>query len=186
MSADNTALLVMDMQNSIVSRFVQQEQQLEPFQQAIAVAREHGIQVIYIHVGFRDGYPEVHPSNKMFGGVAARGGNTDPEQIKIHDAVAPQEGEAVVMKKRFSAFTGSDLEVILRSNRIEHLVLSGIATSGVVLSTLREASDKDYVLTVLSDACIDADPEVHRVLTEKVFPVQAEVITVNEWAKSLH
>ncbi|MEU8230952.1 isochorismatase family protein [Actinoplanes sp. NPDC048967] len=53
-----------------------------------------------------------------------------------------------------------------------------MATSGVVLSTLRQAADLDYTLTVLADACLDADPEVRRVLTEKVFPQQADVVTV--------
>jgi nicotinamidase-related amidase len=39
----------------------------------------------------------------------------------------------------------------------------------------------DYRLTILADACADADPEVHRVLTEKVFPRQAAVRRVDEW-----
>ena len=81
-----------------------------------------------------------------------------------------------------SAFTGSDLQVVLRSIGAGTLVLTGIATSGVVLSTLRQAADLDYRLVVLSDGCLDADPEVHRVLTEKVFPRQAAVRTVAEWA----
>jgi len=81
-----------------------------------------------------------------------------------------------------SAFTGSDLQVVLRSLGADTLVLTGIATSGVVLSTLRQAADLDYRLVVLSDACLDADPEVHRVLTEKVFPRQAAVRTVAQWA----
>jgi nicotinamidase-related amidase len=60
-------------------------------------------------------------------------------------------------------------------------VLAGIATSGVVLSTVRQAADLDLGLTVLSDGCLDADEEVHRVLVEKVFPQQAVVTTVAEW-----
>ena len=84
-----------------------------------------------------------------------------------------------------SAFTGSDLEVVLRSGRIEHLVLTGFATGGVVLSTLREAADKDFRLTVLSDGCADRDEEVHTVLLTKVFPRQADVMTVAEWEKAL-
>ena len=91
----------------------------------------------------------------------------------------------MVVKKRVSAFSGSDLEVLLRSLDVTHLVLTGIATSGVVLSTLREAADKDYRLTVLADGCLDADEEVHRVLIEKVFPRQAEVVSVDEWASRL-
>jgi nicotinamidase-related amidase len=71
--------------------------------------------------------------------------------------------------------------MILRAGDIDHLVLTGIATSGVVLSTLRQAADLDFALTVLADGCLDADPEVHRVLTEKVFPRQADVTTVADW-----
>ena len=67
--------------------------------------------------------------------------------------------------------------------QVRHIVLAGIATSGVVLSTIREAADKDYRITVLSDCCGDADDEVHRVLTRKIFPRQADVITLEEWSK---
>jgi nicotinamidase-related amidase len=94
-------------------------------------------------------------------------------------------GELLVTKRRVSAFAGSDLDVVLRTKGIDALVLSGIATSGVVLSTLREAADLDFDLTVLSDGCADADPEVHRVLTEKVFVRQANVLTTQEWIKQL-
>jgi len=75
--------------------------------------------------------------------------------------------------------------VVLRAQGISHLVLSGIATSGVVLSTLREAADKDYQLTVLADCCFDGDEEVQRVLLSKVFPRQAEVVQSSEWKASL-
>ena len=74
---------------------------------------------------------------------------------------------------------------MLRAGGIDHLVLAGIATSGVVLSTLRQAADLDYRLTVLADGCLDADPEVHRVLTEKVFPRQAGVAGIADWTATL-
>ena len=92
----------------------------------------------------------------------------------------------MVTKRRVSAFSGSDLEVVLRAQDISHLALCGIATSGVVLSTLREAADKDYQLTVLADCCVDSDEEVQRVLLTKVFPRQAEVIEVAAWRTKLH
>jgi nicotinamidase-related amidase len=91
----------------------------------------------------------------------------------------------VVTKRRVSAFAGSDLDVVLRALDARHLVLCGLSTSGVVLSTLRAAADQDYALTVLRDACADPDEEVHRVLTEKVFPRQAEVLDAGAWAASL-
>ena len=104
---------------------------------------------------------------------------------EVHAALAPLDTEPVVVKRRVSAFSGSDLDVLLRGASADALVLAGIATSGVVLSTVRQAADLDYRLTVLADACADRDPEVHRVLTEKVFPRQALVSTTDEWIASL-
>jgi len=105
--------------------------------------------------------------------------------MQVHASVAPLGHEVVICKKRVSAFAGSDLEVVLRAYDLQHLVLTGIATSGVVLSTLREAADKDFKITVLADACADRDEEVHRVLTTKIFPRQAEVMQVKEWKNAL-
>ncbi|HKT03013.1 MAG TPA: isochorismatase family cysteine hydrolase [Rugosimonospora sp.] len=179
-----SALLVMDVQRGIVERF-QGDAYLAQLRVAIGAARAAGTPVVYVVVGFRTGYPEVSPRNKAFGAVAGTGRFTtgDPDAA-IHPEVAPEAGETVVTKKRVSAFAGSDLDLVLRAGGIDSLVLTGIATSGVVLSTLRQAADLDFALTVLSDGCLDADPEVHRVLTEKVFPRQAEVLTVTEWTSA--
>ncbi len=154
---------------------------------AIAAARAAGIPVIYVTVGFRPGHPEVSARNRSFSAVAAAGrfAEGDPA-AEIHPAVAPAPGDLTVTKRRVSAFAGSDLDVLLRGLGAGTLVLSGIATSGVVLSTLRQAADLDYRLVVLADACLDADPEVHRVLTGKVFPRHADVLTVAEWAAQMN
>ncbi len=137
-------------------------------------------------VAFRAGYPEVSPRNKTFAAITGTGRFIeDDPATRIHPAVAPAPGDVVVRKLRVSAFAGSDLDVVLRAGGIDSLVLTGVATSGVVLSTLRQAADLDYRLTVLADGCRDGDPEVHRVLTEKVFPRQAGVVGVAEWISSL-
>ncbi len=177
-----TALLVMDVQEGILRNYPESAEFLAGTASAIRHARAVGTRVIYVVVGFREGTPEVSADNRMFASVRQRMEGTTPEEwMRVDPAVAPQSGEITVVKRRVSAFTGSDLEVVLRAQRIGHLVLTGIATSGVVLSTLREAADRDYRITVLADCCADADPEVHRVLTEKVFPRQAEVLNVAEW-----
>jgi nicotinamidase-related amidase len=182
----STALLVMDVQQGIVDRVADDQSYLPRLAGAIEAARGAGIRVVYVVVGFRAGYPEVSERNKSFGAIAGTGrfGEGDPGSA-IHPAVAPASDDVIVTKRRVSAFTGSDLEVVLRAGGIDRLVLSGIATSGVVLSTLRQAADLDYRLTVLADGCLDADPEVHRVLTEKVFPRQADVVSIADWAASL-
>jgi nicotinamidase-related amidase len=182
----SSALLVMDVQQSIVDRFAGDQQYLPRLAGAIGAARQAGIRVIYVVVGFRPGFPEVSPRNKAFGGIAASGRmGTDDPGTSIAAAVAPEPGDVIVTKRRVSAFTGSDLEVVLRAADTDSLVLTGIATSGVVLSTVRQAADLDYRLTVLTDGCLDADPEVHRVLTEKVFPRQADVLSIADWTASL-
>ena len=58
------------------------------------------------------------------------------------------------------------------------LILAGLQTSGVVLSTVRDAADKDYRLILLSDCIHDPDEELHAVLMGQVFPRQADIITV--------
>jgi len=184
---NNAALLLMDMQNAIAGRFADNGDALLPFQKALAAARRHDLPVIFVRLAFREGFPEISPRNKSFAKIAELWGAMTPQDhgAQIHESLRPLPGEPVVTKLRVSAFAGSDLEVILRSRGIDTLILSGIATGGVVLSTLREAADRDYAITVLSDACLDGDPEVHRVLMEKVFPRQAEVLTVDAWTDSL-
>ncbi|MFC4121735.1 cysteine hydrolase family protein [Nonomuraea zeae] len=178
----DSALLVMDVQRVVVERYPDPGY-LPRLRKAVEAARAGGVPVIYVVVGFRPGYPEISARNKMFGPLAGAPADAGSgEATRIHPDVAPEPGDVVVTKRRVSAFAGSDLDVVLRAGGIDHLVLTGIATSGVVLSTLRQAADLDFGLTVLADACLDADPEVHRVLVEKVFPQQAEVTTVDDWA----
>jgi nicotinamidase-related amidase len=182
MPDENAALLVMDFQEGIVERFGGTAV-VERAARAIAAAREAELPVIYVKVDFRPGFPEVSRHNRAFAQVAGSGFLGD--KARIHPDVAPEPDDVVVTKRRVSAFTGSDLEVVLRSMEIAKLVLVGISTSGVVLSTLRQAADKDYELTVLADCCGDPDPEVHRVLLEKVFPRQAEVLDLATWTRTL-
>jgi nicotinamidase-related amidase len=184
MDSARTALLIMDVQPEIVERFGGSGL-TERLAGAAAAARSAGVRVIYAKVGFREGYPEISPRSATFSRIAELGGFVEGVSSEVHPAVAPQPGDVVVTKRRVSAFAGSDLDVVLRAGGIEALVLSGIATSGVVLSTLRQAADLDFSLTVLSDGCIDADKEVQRVLCEKVFPRQAQVLTVAAWIDAL-
>jgi nicotinamidase-related amidase len=180
-----SALVVMDVQNLIVERYADPGCP-DRLRSALDAARAADLPVVHVAVGFRPGRAEVHPRNKMFGALARTTAAPGEERANaLHERVAPLPSEPVVVKRRVSAFAGSDLELVLRSGGVEHLVLAGIATSGVVLSTLRQAADLDYGLTVLADGCADADPEVHRVLTEKVFPQQAEVTTVAQWTAGL-
>src|SRR5580658_8698496 len=146
------ALLVMDMQSAILRNLPDTATLIGNVAKAIASARDKKIPVIFVVVGFRQGAPEINPTNKSFAAGKERFANTDMAQfMTVHPSIAPVEGELIITKRRVSSFTGSDLEVVLRAFGVQHMVLTGIATSGVVLSTLREAADKDYRLTVIAD-----------------------------------
>ncbi len=180
----NTALLVMDMQQGILGGYPGAAPLVVKVAKAIAGARARQLPVIYVVIGFRSGAPEVSPNNKSLSARKAAFGAINMEDfMKVHPGIAPQEEDITVIKRRFSAFTGSDLEVILRSLNVQHLVLTGIAASGVVLATLIEATDKDYRLTVLSDCCTDPEEEVQQLLLAKIFSRRASILTVEEWCK---
>jgi nicotinamidase-related amidase len=107
----------------------------------------------------------------VFSGLKAAGllATGDPT-AEIYPELTPQPGDVVVTKQRVSAFTATNLDMILRSNDIDTLLLTGILTQGVVLSTLRHAADMDYRAVVVADGCSDKEHEVQRVLMEKFFP----------------
>ena len=184
---NHTAVLIMDYQNDIVSGVAEAYPHL--LDNAAAVlrgARQAGIPVIYVVVRFRPGYPEVSARNKIFSGLKAAGRLAEGSPgADIHASVAPQPDEVVVTKRRVGAFSTTDMSSVLNACQATSLVLLGIATSGVVLSTVRWAADADYDLIVIEDACADADAEVHRVLTQKVFPRQAEVVETEAFLQSL-
>jgi nicotinamidase-related amidase len=184
MTVERTALLVMDVQQAIVDRTIKDPEYLTRLAGVVDRARRADIRVVYVRIGFRPGHPDLSQRNRMFTNSPhlAQFDESSPA-THIVPAIAPKSGDIIVTKRRVSAFTGSDLEIVLRSNDVSTLLLAGISTSGVVLSTLREASDRDYGLIVLSDCCADSDPEVHHVLMTKVFPRQAEILTAAGWQR---
>jgi nicotinamidase-related amidase len=155
-----TALLVMDIQSTIISYLPDPAPLLSNIGKATKAAHQAGVK-----------------ANKMF--------IDSHEGTAIHPDITLRSSDIIVVKKRVSAFAGSDLSIILRAHKIESLVLSGVSTSGVVLSTLREAADKDYHMTVLSNACADPNPEVHEFLVKDIFPFSGNIETTDKWIESI-
>lgn len=187
--APHTAVLAMDCQTAIVSIYAKHDQEfMGRASNVLRAARTAGTAVIHIQVGFRPGLPEVSSRNKLFGAI-----QSSPQRQSlfqgpggsIHPALGPEPDDIVVTKHRVSAFAGTDLEMLLRAKEINTLVLFGIATSGVVLSTLLHASDADYRLVVIADCCADTDAELHSVLLHRFFRTRAEVITAADFKKVL-
>ena len=164
---NRTAVLIMDFQQRIIANVATEPVAVvENAARALAGARAAGIPVIYVvHRG--GPFAEYAPD------------------VELHEGVAPAEGELVITKVRPGPFSTTALDVTLREMGRDNLVIMGVATSGCVLSSVRWAVDINYSFTVLSDACSDGDPEVHRVLTEKVYPRQGTVMSTDEFLAAI-
>ena len=180
-----TAVLSMDLQAGIISIYAKDDAGfVERAASVLNKARELGMRVIHVQLGFRKKLPEVSSRNSLFAAIK----NSERHQRlfegdlgAIHPMLGPAGDDIVVVKHRVSAFVGTDLEMILRANEIDTLVLFGIATSGVVLSTLVDAVDMDYRLFVVKDCCLDSDAELHTALVERFFPLRGKVISAGEF-----
>jgi len=183
-----TMLLMADFSTSGIGQnpIAKERQTLERARDVLDAARKAGVFVGYCISHFRPGFPEVSDRNTTRAARRDAGEvlPADPAAL-IHPAVQPQAGEPVIAKHRTSAFSGSAFEMILRAHNIETLILMGHATSGVILSTVRLAADLDYHLVVVEDGCADRDPDVHRLLMEKVFPRQATVVRAKDLVEAL-
>jgi nicotinamidase-related amidase len=184
----HTALLIADFYAAIMSTIPHavDRQVVERTQRLQRAAREAGLFVCYCATVFRPGYVEISERNKTFRERkhSRQPPVSDPVQL-IHPEVRPASGEVVVGKHRVNALYGTALDLILRANDIDTLIILGYATSGVVLSTVRYAADLDYRLVVVEDCCADQDPEVHAFLTQRLFPRQAEVVAAADVLQAL-
>lgn len=180
----NSALLVMDFQTIILNNFLPQEiagNVIRNTASLIAAARTAAVPVIYVSVGFRKGYPEFSKNNAIFSSIKENGiFMADNESTAIHPDIAPAEDETVIVKRRVGAFSFTELEMILRAQGIETLILAGVTTSGVVLSTVGQAFDLDYRLVVAGDCCADSDHDTNLFLLNKILPQHAIVTRSTE------
>ncbi len=170
-------MLTLDFQKGILGMAAETETIIPSAIKAVEFGRQKKFQIIHVGLGFNEGHPEISDTSVF---ARVKQGNLfvkGTPSAEFHASIV-RPGELVVHKQRISAFSENQLNMILRAGGIENLVLFGISTSGITLSTLRRAYDLDYRCVVLKDACFDKDAEVHRVLTEKIFPAQAAVLTV--------
>jgi nicotinamidase-related amidase len=180
---EKSVLLVMDAQVATLQTIPNLEPILHNISNVIHEARANGIPIILVKVGFRSGYHEVHANNTVFSGIKETGSLFLENHASgdWHPDLPSEKNDIVVTKKRISAFAGSDLAILLRSLKAETLIITGFWTSGVVLSTVCEAFDMDYKITVIANCCGDADEETHNFLVNKILPMRATIAEADNW-----
>ncbi|KUL43832.1 hypothetical protein ADL22_13200 [Streptomyces sp. NRRL F-4489] len=178
-----TALLLMDFQPAVLEDLPEPERLLERARRAQRAALAAGIQEMHVRVAFA---PEDHAAvpahNKAFAPLARAGRLAEgAPEADVHPLLRTGGRAHTVTKTRVSAFSTTGLDALLRGQGIDTLVLAGTFTCGVVLSTVRDAADRDYRLLVLRDACADGDPARHELLMHSVLPLHADVIDVADF-----
>src|SRR3954453_22540077 len=158
-----TAMIVVDMQNDFVAAGAAMETpaaraMVPKLAEALKICRSAGIRVIYTaHVHRRDGsdmglFDDMHPP------IANRAALVDGTPgVDIYPELAPQPGEHVIKKHRYSGFFGTDLDIILREWGIETVIISGTTTENCCLATARDAMFRNYRVVFLSDATATCD-----------------------------
>jgi ureidoacrylate peracid hydrolase len=172
------ALLVIDMQNDFchpdgvsgkrgrqLAMSIEMTPRLEAF---IKASRRAGMQVIFvqtIHYPWSDSPSWVRRLDRDGGDSVCRPGTWGAE---FYAGLQPQNGDIVITKHRYSAFLGTDLDMILRSRGIRSLLISGVGTNVCVESTLRDGYMRDYHIVLLEDCVGATNQELHQATLQNV------------------
>ncbi|PFE60498.1 cysteine hydrolase family protein [Bacillus thuringiensis] len=185
------ALLVLDLINDITHEKgsvgkdgfyeqVEKHQIIPHTAQAIEHCRKVGIPVIYVIVGFSQGYPEWSERSKLFSHVKSK------QQVligtwatQVHDELKPLPNEVIVTKNRIDPFYNTNLETVLDAMDIDTLYLSGVATDFVVLSTVLSGHDRGYDVRTLSDCIASSDDYSHE-CAMSVIKKLSDIFTVEQ------
>ncbi|CAB3726520.1 isochorismatase family cysteine hydrolase [Trinickia soli] len=178
-----TALIVMHYQTDIVGLFPSVAPTLlANTRQLCDAARAQGVSVYFANLRFAPGYPEVSPLNKNGQGIKRLGRFVEDRTAPELD---PQSSEPLIIAHRASVFYGTDLEVRLSAKGINSLIMVGIASTGVMLSSIAYASDADYRLFTVKDCCYDPDEVVHEHLFATAFESRTTVLSLGEALRML-
>ena len=182
LAVDETAVVVVDMQNAYASPngymdlagfdISGAQAATTAIKSVLDIARQAGVPVIFFQNGWDADYveaggpgsPNFHKSNalktmrkrpELQGTLLAKGG----WDYELVDDLKPAQGDIVVTKSRYSGFFNSQFDSILRARGIRNLVFCGLATNVCVESTLRDGFHLEYFGVMLEDATYQAGPD---------------------------
>jgi biuret amidohydrolase len=149
---------------------------------ALHISHDKGWLTALVKVGFAPGYVNQPKNSPFFGGAQKAGAlELGTKGTEFHPDLDADLADVIVVKPRVSAFYGTDLESVLRPNKIERLILAGVSTAWAVQATARDAHDRDYEVIIAEDACAAASEEEHQT-SMKLLSQIAKVIRVEDLA----
>ncbi|BAO93998.1 isochorismatase family cysteine hydrolase [Caballeronia insecticola] len=171
-----TALIVMHYQADILGLFPAVAPALVANTRRLCdAARARRVGVYFVNLRFSPGYPEVSPLNKNGQGIRRLGLFIDDQTAP---ELAPRDDEPLIDAHRASVFFGTGLAERLAARGVDSLIMAGIASTGVVLSSVAYASDADFRLYTVKDCCYDPDQVVHEHLFATAFDSRTTVLSL--------
>ena len=174
-----TALIVGDLQVGVTRGYPFAADVVAPVAAVLPAARAAGVLPVFVRTALRRNRTDLAATNPLMtaffdSGETFREGAPETE---VDPGLAPGPDDVVVLKRRTSAFAGTDLDLVLRARGVDAIVITGVATGAMVTATAYDAADRDYRVTVLTDAVADADPALHRAVLDHVLPARGFVLT---------
>jgi nicotinamidase-related amidase len=177
-----TALIIGDVQQGITSGYPFTRQVVSPLTELLPRARAAGVLVVFVHFGLRGNGGDLPPGNALLRSFYDAGDAFHEGSAGTRIDLPVADEDVVVLKRRASAFAGTDLDLVLRARGVGALAVAGVATSAMVAATCYDAADRDYQVTVLRDGCADGDPAMHDFFMDAVFPSRGfEVVSCADW-----
>ncbi|WP_329166729.1 cysteine hydrolase [Streptomyces sp. NBC_01267] len=177
-----TALIIGDIQQGITSNYPFARRVVPPLTELLPRARAAGALVVFVHFALRSNGTDLPPDNALFRTFHEAGDTFHEGSAGTEIALPVADEDVVVVKRRASAFAGTDLDLVLRASGVTSLVIAGVATSAMVAATCYDAADRGYQVTVLRDGCADGDAAMHDFFMDAVFPSRGfEVMPCAGW-----
>jgi nicotinamidase-related amidase len=177
-----TALIIGDVQRGITGAYPFARQVIPPLTELLPRARAAGVLVVFVRIAFRANRADLPPGNALFSAFFDASDTFHEGMAGTEIDLPVHDEDVVVLKRRASAFAGTDLELVLRARAVDTIAVAGVATGAMVAATCYDAADRGYRVTVLRDGCADSDHTLHEFFMDKVFPSRShEVVSCARW-----
>ncbi|MCI5746690.1 cysteine hydrolase family protein [Eubacterium pyruvativorans] len=185
-----TAFLVIDMQKAFVEpgaalRIAGAKATVPAIRRALDAARRAGARIWWVEREYAaDGSDMEKPRRKALESLGISGvlapGSTGLNSVEQPDGLRKEPGDRTIIKKRYSAFFGTDLDRQLREEGIETIVLLGTTTPNCIRSTCYDGISLNYDVVVLEPCCSSDTPEIQRSNMEDMERAGAVIIRLSD------